>query len=74
MEYVELRIFAETTIFYAGLFLKNILYFAKRILSQRSRKFFNIRTKIPWTKPSRYLSSFPLVFIFKNSYWTSRPP
>jgi hypothetical protein len=47
MEYVELRIFAETTIFYAGLFLKNILYFAKRILSKRSRKFFNIRTKPP---------------------------
>ena len=38
MEYVELRIFAETAIFYAGLFLKNILYFAKRILSRRSRK------------------------------------
>jgi hypothetical protein len=45
MEYVELRIFAETAIFYAGLFLKNILYFAKRVLSKRSRKFFNIRTK-----------------------------
>jgi hypothetical protein len=27
--------------------LKNILYFAKRILSKRSRKFFNIRTKSP---------------------------
>jgi hypothetical protein len=25
--------------------LKNILYFARRILSKRSRKFFNIRTK-----------------------------
>jgi hypothetical protein len=25
----------------------NILYFSKRILSQRSRKFFNIRTKSP---------------------------
>jgi hypothetical protein len=47
MEYVELRIFAETTIFYAGLFLKNILYFAKRILSKRSRKFFSIITKSP---------------------------
>jgi hypothetical protein len=47
MEYVELMIFAETTIFYAGLFLKNILYFAKRILSKRSRKFFNIGTKSP---------------------------
>jgi hypothetical protein len=47
MEYVELRIFAETAIFYAGLFLKNILYFAMRILSKRSRKFFNIRTKPP---------------------------
>jgi hypothetical protein len=47
MEYVELRIFAETAIFYTGLFLKNILYYAKRILSKRSRKFFNIRTKPP---------------------------
>jgi hypothetical protein len=47
MEYVELRIFAETSIFYAGLFLKNILYFAKRILSKRSRKFFSIITKSP---------------------------
>ena len=27
--------------------LKNILYFAKCILSKRSRKFFNIRTKSP---------------------------
>jgi hypothetical protein len=42
MEYVELRIFAETTIFYEGCFEKNILYFAKRILSKRSRKFFSI--------------------------------
>jgi hypothetical protein len=25
--------------------LYNILYFSKRILSQRSKKFFNIRTK-----------------------------
>jgi hypothetical protein len=39
--------FAETTIFYAGLFCKTFLYFSKRILSQRSRKFFNIRTKSP---------------------------
>jgi preprotein translocase subunit SecG len=33
--------------FFAGLFLKNILYFAKRILSKRSRKFFSIITKSP---------------------------
>jgi hypothetical protein len=42
MEYVELRIFAEIAIFYEGCFEKNILYFAKRILSKRSRKFFSI--------------------------------
>jgi hypothetical protein len=32
--------------FMQGCFV-NILYFSKRILSQRSRKFFNIRTKSP---------------------------
>jgi hypothetical protein len=47
MEYVELGIFAETAIFYAGLFCKTFCIFSKRILSQRSRKFFNIRTKSP---------------------------
>jgi hypothetical protein len=33
--------------FMQGCFEKNILYFAKRILSKKSRKFFNIRTKSP---------------------------
>jgi hypothetical protein len=32
--------------FMQGCFVKH-LYFAKRILSQMSRKFFNIRTKSP---------------------------
>ena len=39
--------FAETAIFYAELFWKTFCIFAKRILSKRSRKFFNIRTKSP---------------------------
>ena len=39
--------FAETTIFYAGLFWKTFCIFAKRILSKRSRKFFSIITKSP---------------------------
>ena len=41
------RYFAETAIFYAELFWKTFCIFAKRILSKRSRKFFNIRTKSP---------------------------
>jgi hypothetical protein len=74
MEYVELRIFAETAIFYAGLFLKNILYFAKRILSKRSRKFFIIITKSPGLNHPG-ISTVSHWFSFsKNSYWTSRPP
>jgi hypothetical protein len=43
----SLGYFAETAIFYAGLFKKTFCIFAKRILSKRSRKFFNIRTKPP---------------------------
>jgi hypothetical protein len=39
--------FAETTIFYAGLFCKTFYIFSKRILSQRSRKFFQYRIKSP---------------------------
>jgi hypothetical protein len=40
--------FAETAIFYVGLFCKNILYFAKHILCKRSRKFFfSIEQKSP---------------------------
>jgi hypothetical protein len=47
MEYVELRIFCRNNNILCRVVLKNILYFAKRILSQRSRKFFSIRTKSP---------------------------
>jgi hypothetical protein len=35
-------IFAEKAIFDAGLFCKIFYLFSKHILSQRSRKFFNI--------------------------------
>jgi hypothetical protein len=57
------------------LFLKNILYFAKRILSKRSRKFFfNIRTKSPGLNHPG-ISAVSHWFSFsKNSYWTSCPP
>jgi hypothetical protein len=54
--------------------LKNILYFCKAHPLQKEQEVFQYYNKIPWTKPSRYLSSFPLVFLFKNSSWTSRPP
>jgi hypothetical protein len=47
MEYVELRIFCRNSNILCRVVLENILYFAKRILSQRSREFFNIRTKSP---------------------------
>ena len=67
------RYFAETTIFYAGLFCKTFCIF-QSASSPKGAGSFSIWNKIPWTKPSRYLSSFPLVFISKNSYWTSRPP
>jgi hypothetical protein len=42
MEYVELRIFCRNNNILCRVVLKNILYFAKRILSKRSRKFFSI--------------------------------
>jgi hypothetical protein len=48
--------------------------FLQSASSPKGAGSFQYYNKIPWTKPSRYLSSFPLVFIFKNSYWTSRPP
>jgi hypothetical protein len=38
----SLGYFAERAIFDAGLFCKKNLYVSKRILSQRSRKIFNI--------------------------------
>jgi hypothetical protein len=47
--------------------------FCKAHPLQKEQEVFQYKNKIPWTKLSRYLSSFPLVFIFKNSYWTSRP-
>ena len=75
MEYVELRIFCRNNNILCRVVLKkNILYFCKAHPLQKEQEVFQYYNKIPWTKPSRYLSSFPLVFFFKNSYWTSRPP
>jgi hypothetical protein len=56
-----------------GCFVKHFVFFKAHPLP-KEQEVFQYRTKFPWTKPSRYLRSFPLVFIFKNSYWTSRPP
>jgi hypothetical protein len=47
MEYVELRIFAETTIFYAGLFCKTFCIFFKAHPLPKEQEVFNIRTKSP---------------------------
>jgi hypothetical protein len=60
--------FVETTIFYAGLFLKNILYFAKSILSKRSRKFFQYRAgsctgRSQATAMSKLDITFPLLIL-----------
>jgi hypothetical protein len=71
---VELRIFCRNSNILCRVVLKNILYFAKRILSKRSRKFFNIRTKSPGLNhPGISVVSHWFSFS-KNSYWTSRPP
>jgi hypothetical protein len=59
--------------FMQGCFVKRFV-FCKAHPLPKEQEVFQYKNKIPWTKPSRYLSSFPLVFIFKNSYWTSRPP
>jgi hypothetical protein len=59
--------------FMQGCFVKHFV-FCKAHPLQNEQEVFQYYNKIPWTKPSSYLSSFPLVFIFKNSYWTSRPP
>jgi hypothetical protein len=65
-------IFAERAIFDAWLFCKKYLF--QSASSPKGVGSFSISNKIPWTKPSRNLGSFPPVFIFKSSYWTSRPP
>jgi hypothetical protein len=59
--------------FMQGCFVKHFVFFKVHPLP-KEQEVFQYYNKIPWTKPSRHLSSFPLVFIFKNSYWTFRPP
>jgi hypothetical protein len=46
---------------------ENILYFSKCILSQRSRKFFNIRTKSPGLNHPGISAIFHWFFLFQNS-------
>jgi hypothetical protein len=74
MEYVELRIFCRNNNILCRVVLKNILYFAKHILSKRSRKFFSIITKSPGLNHPGISAVSHWFFFFKNSYWTSRPP
>jgi hypothetical protein len=57
--------FAEISIFDVGLFCKIFCIFKAHPLP-KEQEVFQYRKKIPWTKPSRYLSSFPLVFIFQK--------
>jgi hypothetical protein len=52
--------------FYAGLFCKTFCILQSASSSKGSASFFNIRTKSPGLNHPG--------FIFKNSYWTSRPP
>jgi hypothetical protein len=59
--------------FMQGCFEKHFV-FLQSASSPKGAGSFSILDKTPWTKPSRHLGSFPLVFLFKNSYWTSRPP
>jgi hypothetical protein len=53
--------------FMQGYFV-NILYFSKCILSQRSRKFFNIRTKSLGLNHPGILAVSHCFSFFKNSY------
>ena len=48
-----------------GCFEKHFV-FCKAHPLQKEQEVFQYYNKIPWTKPSRYLNSFPLVFIFKK--------
>ena len=57
MEYVELRIFCRNNNILCRVVLKNILYFCKAHPLQKEQEVFQYYNKIPWTKPSRYLSS-----------------
>jgi hypothetical protein len=60
--------------FMQGCFVKHFV-FSKSILSQRSRKFFQYRTKSPGLNhPGISAVSHWFFSFFKNSYWTSRPP
>jgi hypothetical protein len=57
MDYVELRIFCRNSNILCRVVLKNILYFCKAHPLQKEQEVFQYYNKIPWTKPSRYLSS-----------------
>jgi hypothetical protein len=65
MEYVELGIFCRNNNILCRVVLKNILYFAKRILSKRSRKFFSIIIKSPGINHPG-ISAVPTGFHFKK--------
>jgi hypothetical protein len=74
MEYVELRIFCRNSNILCKVVLKKTFCILQSASSPKGAGSSSILDKTPWTKPSRHLSSFPLIFLFKNSYWTSRPP
>jgi hypothetical protein len=65
--------FAEITIFYAGLFCKNFVFFKAHPLP-KELKVFQYRIKSPGLNHPG-ISAVSHWFSFsKNSYWSSRPP
>jgi hypothetical protein len=66
--------FAETAIFYAGLFCKTFCILQSASSPKGAGSFCNIRTKSPGLNHPG-ISAVSHWFSFsKNSYWTSRPP
>jgi hypothetical protein len=58
--------------FMQGCFVKHFVFFKARPLP-KEQEVFQYRIKSPGLT-IQVSQQFPLVFIFKNSYWTSRPP
>jgi hypothetical protein len=58
MEYVELRIFCRSSNILCRVVFEKHFVFCKAHPLQKEQEVFQYYNKIPWTKPSRYLSSY----------------
>jgi hypothetical protein len=56
-----------------GYFVKHFIFFKAHPL-QKEKKVFQYRTKSPGLNHLGISAVSHWFFIFKNSYWTSRPP